>query len=254
MTEQFPVLTGAETFFINGGQIGVLISHGFMGTPQSVSYIGEKLAQYGYSVFAPRLQGHGTHYDDLEKCKLYDWFESLEEGYKQLKQKCTTVFVLGQSMGGALALWLAQAHPEIAGVILVNPALTLPAYEKYREETEPRFIIEGEPDIKAKGVQEITYSKTPIRAIHQLQKLMDNTPQILPEVKCPVLGMKSIEDHVIPPENTDYIMEHIGSKAKTIIPLIHSYHVASMDHDKEKIVMDCHEFIRNQVYVDVMYG
>jgi len=247
MTKKFSVIPGAESFYINGGEVGILLSHGFMGTPQSMRYIGEKLAQYGYSVLAPRLKGHGTHFRDLEQCTFYDWFETLENAYLQLKQTCTTVFVLGQSMGGALALWLAQTYPEIKGVILVNPALTLPAYDPFRGKENPRYVIEGNPDIKANNVHEITYLKTPIRAIHQLQKLMDNTPQILPEIKCPIFAVKSIEDHVIPPENTDFILDHIGSGVKELSVLKNSYHVASMDHDKGKIVQDSHSFIRRQL-------
>ena len=57
MKEKFPVIKGAEKFYLKGSEIGILISHGFMGTPQSVRYIGERLAQYGYSVMAPRLPG-----------------------------------------------------------------------------------------------------------------------------------------------------------------------------------------------------
>lgn len=254
MTEKFPVISGAETFYKNRGQIGILISHGFMGTPQSMRYIGEELSKCGYTVLSPRLKGHGTHVEDLERCTFYDWFETLEDAYLQLKQTCEAVFVLGQSMGGALALWLAQTYPEIKGVIVINPALTLPAYDEFRGKTNPRYIMEGNPDIKAKGIHEITYSKTPITAIHQLQKLMDNTPQILPEIKCPIFAIKSMEDHVIPPGNTDYILKHIGSDVKEKAVLKNSYHVASMDHDKEKIVRDCHSFIGRQLRLERKSG
>src|SRR5689334_5026232 len=119
MEENFPVINGAEAFYCKGGKVGILLSHGFMGTPQSVLYLGEALAQYGYSVSAPRLKGHGTDYRDLEKCHHEDWFESLERGYQQLKQQCTSVFVVGQSMGGTLALWLAHRYSHIKGIILM---------------------------------------------------------------------------------------------------------------------------------------
>jgi carboxylesterase len=247
MEEQFPIIKGAEKFYYKGSKIGILISHGFVGTPQSVRFLGEGLAQYGYSVIAPRLKGHGTHYYDLEKCTREEWFESLERGYQELTQKCTTIFIMGQSMGGTLALWLALKYREIKGIILINPALTIPAFEHLVGKAQPRFLDEGEPDIKATDVNEITYQRTPLKAIHQLQTLMDITPAILPEIYCPVLGFKSAEDHVVPPENTDFIIEHIGSDLKESVVLENSYHVASMDNDKEQIVKRCHHFIQQQV-------
>ncbi|WP_337018239.1 alpha/beta hydrolase [Oceanobacillus massiliensis] len=249
MNENFPVISQAEHFYFKGGKTGILISHGFMGTPQSMRYIGEKLAGYGYSVFAPRLEGHGTHYLDLEQRTSDDWLESLEAGYLVLRKHCTTIFVLGQSMGGTLALWLARKHRNLAGVVLVNPALEIPSYEWVRGKIEPRYLDEGEPDIKARDVHEITYSKTPIKSIQTLQGLMDKTPEILREINCPVLGFKSIEDHLVPADNTDYILEHIDSDIKQCIALKNSYHVASMDHDKDLIVSECHEFVQQQIGV-----
>lgn len=72
MTKKYPVISGAEEFYFKGDKTGILISHGFMGTPQSVKYIGEQLANYGYSVLAPRLEGHGTHQFDLEQTTYRD--------------------------------------------------------------------------------------------------------------------------------------------------------------------------------------
>ena len=247
MEERFPVIKGAEPFYFKGSEIGILISHGFIGTPQSVRSLGEGLAQYGYSVIGPRLKGHGTHYNDLERCSHEEWFDSLERGYEVLRQQCTSIFVMGQSMGGTLALKLAHKYRDIRGIILINPALNVPAYEYLTKETKTRFIDEGEPDIKAKDVYEITYQKVPIKAIRELQSLMEGIHALLPSTHCPILGFKSAEDHVVPPENTDYIIENIGSNIKKKVVLQNSYHVASMDHDKEKIMKNCHHFVQQQV-------
>ncbi|MED1472443.1 alpha/beta hydrolase [Bacillus salipaludis] len=247
MREKFPIIKGAEKFKFKGNNIGILLSHGFIGTPQSVRYLGERIAENGFSVLGSRLKGHGTHYDDLENCTHEEWFESLEESYHELKQECKDVFVLGQSMGGTLALWLAHKYRDIKGIIIVNPALTIPDFEHLKNKDKPRLIDEGNPDIKAKDAYEITYEKVPLKAIHQLQNLMEKTPAILPNLHIPVLGMKSAVDHVVPPENTDFIMEHIGSKEKEAIVLPNSYHVASLDHDKDMIVEGCLRFIRQQV-------
>jgi carboxylesterase len=247
MHERFPVISGAESLYIEGNETGILISHGFLGTPQSVRFLGERLANYGYTVSAPRLKGHGTSYQDIEKCTEEDWFASLEKAYLDLKKRCKTIFVMGQSMGGALTLWLASKYREIDGIILINTALSLPSYEYLRNAASPRYLEEGEPDIKAGNVFEITYEKVPLKAIHQLQNIMDKTPAVLPQVDCPVLAIKSAVDNVVPPKNTDYIMGNIKSTTKKMIVLQNSYHVASMDNDKELIAEETHMFMQQRI-------
>ncbi len=247
MKERYPVINGAETFYFKGNEVGILISHGFVGTPQSVRFIGESLAEIGYTVLAPRLPGHGTHYHDLENCSFKDWFAELERGYKFLRDQCSTVFVIGQSMGGTLTLQLANKYPEIDGIATINAALTLPAFEYLRNQQSPQYLPEGEPDIKAKGVFEITYDQTPLKAIQQLQAIMDRTPRILANITTPILCMKSSVDHVIPPKNTDSIFNNVSSNFKELITLENSYHVASMDHDKQQIVDQVHQFVQQQL-------
>jgi len=247
MKEKYPVINGAETFLYKGNDVGILLSHGFVGTPQSVQFIGERLAENGYTVLAPRLPGHGTHYHDLESCTYDDWFAALESGYHYLAQECSTVFVLGQSMGGTLTLNLAHKYPEIRGIVTVNVALTLPAFEYLKDSQGPQYLPEGEPDIKAKGVYEITYDQTPLKAIHQLQALMASTPRLLPDITTPILCVKSSVDHVVPPENTAFIYKKVSSKVKDLITLENSYHVASMDNDKELIVEKVVNFVQQQL-------
>lgn len=247
MGENVQVLEGAEHFYLKGNNVGILISHGFIGTPQSVRYLGEELAKFGYSIYAPRLKGHGTDYYDLETCSHEDWFNSLEEGYRFLKGKCSKIFIVGQSMGGTLTLHLANKYHDVDGIVLINTALSIPTLEYLKGRTDIRFINEGNPDIKAENVHEITYEKAPVKSIQELQELMEQTPSILANITCPVLGIKSSIDHVVPPENTEFIINKIGSKNKEMMTLLHSYHVASMDQDKDLIVDSCHQFILKQL-------
>jgi carboxylesterase len=249
MKESYPVIQGAEAFFKKGNHIGVLISHGFIGTPQSVRFLGEKIASQGYTVLAPRLKGHGTHYKDMEQSTFKEWIQNLEEGYWFLKQNCSEIFIIGQSMGGTLALNLSSQYSDIKGLVLINAALTsIPSMEEYKYQSEPSYIPEGEPDIKAEDVYEITYDKAPVRSIQELLFLMDETREKLDLVTAPALAFISPEDHVVPIENTEYILSHIQSKDKEIITLHNSYHVASMDNDKELIAEHCCLFIKKNSY------
>ncbi len=244
MVENYPVIPNAEPFFFKGNQIGILISHGFVGTPQSVRFLGEQLASQGFTVYGVRLTGHGTHFKDLENCRYLDWIKDLENGLQFLQQYCKEIFVIGQSMGGTLTLNLVARFPELKGAILLNAAITtIPVMEEYRNKQTPRFIDETEPDIKAKDVAEITYRKVPLEAIKQLFTLMENTAEMLENVHCPLLAFQSVEDHVVPPKNTDYILANVQSNTKEIIPLFDSYHVASLDNEKEMIAEQCSQFI-----------
>lgn len=247
MKEMYPVIADAEQFYYKGSDIGILLSHGFCGTPQSVQHIGKALHNLGYTVYAPRVKGHGTHYHDLEFSTNKEWFQSIEQGHKRLEKHCSKIFVIGQSMGGTLALHLANTYNDNQGLVLINPALTIPSLEHLRGKTTPRYIDEGEPDIKAEDVYEITYEKTPLAAIHQLQNLMEHTPAVLPNIHNPILVMKSAVDNVVPPENSDFIMEQIGSSHKSKLTLHNSFHVASMDNDKDLIVEACHQFVQKHV-------
>ncbi|WP_121613021.1 alpha/beta hydrolase [Mesobacillus foraminis] len=251
MVENYPVIEGAEAFFYKGNEVGILISHGFVGTPQSVRFIGESLAGYGYTVLAPRLPGHGTHYSDLESVTYEDWFEELEKNYLLLEGQCKKVFVIGQSMGGTLTLRLAHKYPQIRGIATVNAALTIPCFENLKGDNQPRYIKEGEPDIKARGVHEITYQKTPLHAVRQLQALMEGTPSLFSDITVPILCIKSVEDHVVPPANTEWIYSSVKSGRKEIVTLPNSYHVASMDNDKEMIVEKFVHFVEQVTAVSV---
>lgn len=245
MSEKFPVLPGAESFFLPGNHVGILISHGFGGTPQSVRFLGEYMASQGYTVYAPRLKGHGTHYKDMENCCYFDWIISLEEGYRLLQQYCQTIFVIGQSMGGTLTLHLAAKFPEIKGLALINAAMTtIPDMDRFKDKQTPRYIDEDGPDIKDQEVYEITYNKMPLTAIKQLLTLMNDTSKRLTAVTCPTIAFQSLEDHVVPPENTEYIIAQIQSGIKKIIPLHNSYHVASMDFEKKWIAEQCCQFFK----------
>jgi carboxylesterase len=248
MAESFPIIIpGAEPFFFKGNSTGILISHGYAGTPQSVRFLGEYIASKGYTVYGIRLDGHGTDYKDMENCNYQDWIQNVEEGYQLLKRFCTRIFIIGQSMGGTLTLNLASEFPDIKGIILINAAIsTIPIMNEYKSKQFPQFIEEGEPDIKAKNVNEITYTKTPLRSIKQLLSLMDYTRNKLHSIHCPTLAFRSDEDHVVSPENTDYIISHITSEVKETIRLYNSYHVASLDNDKEFIAEQCCLFLEKQ--------
>ncbi|WP_226671366.1 alpha/beta hydrolase [Metabacillus litoralis] len=242
-SNHYPVINGAESIYFSGNHIGILLCHGFNGTPQSMQFIGEQLSTYGYTISIPRLSGHGTYYLEMEDCTYNDWISDLQTAYEQLKTSCSTVYIVGQSMGGALTLQLAARNQHINGVFLINAAVTEVAYQDLIDSKTPRFIDEDSPDIKKDSVFEITYDKVPLNAIQQLLSLMEDTKKKVEQVTCPAVIFKSAIDNVVSPSNSDFILNNVTSKNKKQIVLENSYHVASMDYDAPLIVDSIHKNI-----------
>ena len=99
INEKENVMKGAEEYFHKGSDIGVLVIHGFTGTPQSVRYLAEQIAKQGYTVLVPILSGHGTAVEELETFTYHDWIRDVETGWERLKGMCNKIFVIGFSMG-----------------------------------------------------------------------------------------------------------------------------------------------------------
>ncbi|KQB93267.1 Thermostable monoacylglycerol lipase [Geobacillus sp. PA-3] len=238
MKERYPVLPGAEPFYAENGPVGVLLSHGFTGTPHSMRPLAEAYAQAGYTVCLPRLKGHGTHYEDMERTTFHDWIASVEEGYEWLKQRCQTIFVTGLSMGGTLTLYLAEQHPEICGIVPINAAVDIPAIAAGMTGggEVPRYLDLIGSDLKNPDVKELSYEKTPTASLLQLAQLMEHVKEELGRITCPALIFVSDEDHVVPPGNADIIFQGVQSSEKEIVRLHNSYHVATLDYDQQTII------------------
>ncbi|WP_246941686.1 alpha/beta hydrolase [Bacillus pinisoli] len=247
MSERYPVLRDAEPFYFEGNQIGILVTHGFTGSTQSMRPLGEAYAKAGYTVCGPRLKGHGTHYEDMEQTTYKDWIHSVEEGYQRLKERCDTIFVTGLSMGGTLALYMAEKYPEIRSIILINAAIEVPAMDPVIQLEGVRFLDAIGSDIKRPEVIELAYEKTPVQSIKELLQLMKEVKGSLATITCPTLLFVSEEDHVVPPGNSQYIYDHISSKVKEIHHLKESYHVATLDHDQERIIEKTLDFIKKNI-------
>ena len=245
MTPNFEVLSGAEPFQAEGGRIGILVSHGFTGTVQSMRPIGEAFAEEGFTVAIPRLKGHGTHHEEMEVTTYQDWISSIEEAFEWLNERCDAIFMAGLSMGGTLALYMAQQHPEIRAISLINAAVDVPSMAIVHDLPDVRFLDAIGSDIKKEGITELAYEKTPVASVKQLLTFMDEVRNDLPKITCPTLIFVSPEDHVVPADNSQIIFSRISSTEKRLIEMPDSYHVATLDHDQHRIIEETMAFFKN---------
>jgi carboxylesterase len=242
------VLSGAEPFFLRGGNgTGVLLSHGFTGSTQSMRYLGEALHRLGYTVSAPRLKGHGVSPAAMAKSTAGDWIQSIEEALEELRGACSRLVVGGLSMGGTLTLYMAGRYPDLfAGAVPINAALHVdsPDLAALAFDRQAPFTIPGiGSDIKDPASKELAYAEVPVAAIKEIYGLFAVTRDLLPRIKCPMLILQSREDHVVPPANGRTIAGLVGSARVELVWLENSYHVATIDHDKDRICAEMHRFI-----------
>ena len=242
-----PVLPGAEPFEHDGsGDVGVLLCHGFTGTPQSMRPWGDALVEAGFGVRCPLLPGHGTELADANRTGWPDWYGAVERSFLELTERYSSVFVFGLSMGGTLTLRLAERQGEaIAGIVLVNPSVTtlrkdaklLPALSKIFSSWAG---ITG--DIAKPGMAEVGYQRIPLRAAASLSLLWRDVRADLAKVQQPVLLLRSAVDHVVEPVNARIILDEISSEDVREIVLPDSYHVATLDNDAPTIFAESVEF------------
>lgn len=246
---EHPVMPGAEPLYLSGGATGVLLCHGYTGTPQSMRYVGEQLAELGgHTISIPRLPGHGTHLEDMARSTARQWLSEVRRALHELADQCEQVFVMGLSMGGTLALNLAATHEEmVRGVIAINAPLALDnplLAEVALAEDAPEFVDKIGADIKRPDTDELSYDGTPMATSIQLYALMAATRELLPRLRCPLLALYSREDHVVPPTNGDYLLGQVASVDKRLLMLEDSYHVATLDNDRDRVVRETLAFLK----------
>jgi carboxylesterase len=243
-----PVTHEAEPFRAEGGSTGVLLVHGFTGSPFSLRPWGDHLAAEGFSVSVPRLPGHGTSWQELNNTEWTDWYAGVSHALDELRAGCTQVYVGGLSMGGCLALRLAeQRADDVAGLILVNPSVVSTNRQLLAVPLLKHLVgsVKGiVNDIKKPCADEYGYDRLPLKALDSLRALWTVTRDDLPKVTAPLLVFRSVEDHVVEPLSSQIITQRVSSRDVTERVLDNSYHVATLDNDAQSIFTESAEFIR----------
>ncbi|MGP4113091.1 alpha/beta hydrolase [Streptomyces sp. 4N509B] len=238
---------GAEPFRHRGSTTGVLLCHGFTGCPQSLRPWAEHLAGRGLTVSLPLLPGHGTRWQDMRHTGWQDWYATAERELRELTRECERVFVCGLSMGGALALRLAARHgDDVTGVVVVNPALTFPRWQGHALRVLRHVVPSTRgliSDIAKPGPREAGYSRVSLHGAWALRELLARVRAELPRVTQPLLVAHSRVDHVVPPSDSALLLGSVSSEDVTERLLEESYHVATLDHDAERIFQETDAFI-----------
>lgn len=238
----------AKDFYFPGNKTGVLLIHGFTGSPSEMRYLGDYLMDKSFSVRGVLLKGHGTSPKEMKKTNYKDWIKSAEQGYLDLAESCDEVFVVGFSMGGAIALHLAQKY-DLKGLVslstpikILNRQYYIGAIVKYLS-----FALGKQPKIvKQKDPFIISYDKTSIKCIISFMQLINMVKLDLHKVEKPILIMQSYGDGTVHPSSANIIYKRVSSMDKSIIFLHNSGHVITCDCEKEQVFEEVHNFIKKR--------
>lgn len=254
MAMDVALIAGAEAWSSPGkgaaARVGVVVVHGFTGNPVSTRPLGEFLAAQGHAVEVVRLPGHGTNVKDMATTRYADWRAEVQRATDELAQRCDKVVLFGLSMGGTIVLDVAcSSADKVDGVATVNApmldrdgllAKLAPMLEKLLPIVPAKVAGLAENDI-AKGGDEKAYSKIPAAAANSFLAELPRIRAKLLDLRMPVVVAWSVQDHSVPPKNSEAIVELLGGKDVTALRLERSFHVATLDHDApliEQAVLD----------------
>lgn len=240
-------LPQAQPIEIEKGEHGVLLIHGFTGSPAHMRPIADGLAEKGYSVRTILLPGHGTKPEDMKNVTWQDWLLAARTAAKEMRKKYRYLTVSGLSMGGVLSLILAQEMdvegciPIAAPIRIFNPfrhlalaaSLFMPMIGQEGEGARPGLMQD----------YDIGYNRYPTKSVHDLSVLMDKAKTDLPLIHCPCLCIQSKMDKTVHPDSPKMILDGISSKEKGMLWLETSPHVCTITDEIEKILAAMDAFL-----------
>ena len=236
----------AAPFFHAGSKTGCLTLHGFCGTPANVRPLADALASAGYTVYAPLLSGHGTALRDMDAQNENIWIQDARNAYRRLQEEgCTQIVVMGLSMGGLLASVVAQTEP-CAGLVLMSAPFIMREYLRTAMRMSavfPYILAPGETRYQRNSYRQ-GYTGTPLRKLHDLERLTVRARGGLYKITCPTLILQSALDNRVDMESIPIVQNGVSTPDVSTIMLEHSKHCCTFGPEKELVAEYCLDFVQ----------
>lgn len=248
-------MKGAEPIYIDKkSKIGILMVHGFSGSPDQFREISIYFAEKGFTVFAPLLKGHGTSPDDMFETSAYDWAQSVKDAYFKLREKTEKIFLIGNSFGASLCMWLAkELNNEPIGVASMGGAVFLRhhfvislrihtyGFLKKFYKKPIRYYKMDYTDMN----NEVSYSSLPTRSIRQFLRFLKKEIQpSFENVKIPALVVHSENDRVVHPKSAAFIYDKLNSPLKKLYWVKSNHHIPISDECKSELFERIFQFLQ----------
>jgi carboxylesterase len=243
------IMPGAEPFYRRGDRTGVLLLHGFTGTPNEMRWLGNSLADDGRTVRGPRLAGHATSPADMRATRWPDWYASTRDAYRQLRAECDRVFAAGLSMGGMLALHLAVEEAVDGLVLMASPAhirdWRIPILRPFQRWIP--YWPAGSPSYTDAelGDGHLVYDRYPTACVLSLLELAGVVRADLPRASAPALLVFSRADKLADAAEGEWVRAHLGSRDKRLVLLEQSSHIVCADCERERVLAEVRQFLAN---------
>lgn len=250
MSHQLEVIEGAEGYTLGEGPPAALFVHGFTSSPQNMRLMGDYLAERGIRVVAPLLPGHGTTWQDLNARDENQWIQAVEEAHAKVSAEFEEIFLISLSFGTALALDFAARNPgRVKGIVSIAGMVESRDPRRHLSPIIKR-LVKSLPgvgnDIADPDQREIVYDRLPTSAADCVLRMIKRTRGELSDVTDPILIMHSHNDHTVLPFNAELIRDNVASDDKELVWFDRSYHVLTIDLDRDEVFRRTFEFIKKR--------
>jgi acylglycerol lipase len=241
----------------------IVLAHGASEHSGRYAWTAEQLAERGYTTFAIDHRGHGRS----EGARAYiDRMENAVADLDQLvdiarRESEGPLFLLGHSMGGAVALAYTFEHEDkLDGLVLSAPLAALEAASlptriagQVLSLVAPRLgvyeidssLVSRDPEVvRAYDADPLNYrGKLPARTVSELSKTVSGFPERVTRLRLPMLLMHGTADTLVPPHGTEMVNERAGSQDKTIIRYDGLYHEILNEPERDRVLADIADWL-----------
>ena len=244
------IMPGAESFFLPGNETGILLIHGFTGTPREMRFMGDLLNDKGYTCLGIRLTGHATSLKDLDHVRWQDWYADVLDGIELLRSCTRNTFLAGLSMGGILTLLAAARCPGISGAIAMSTPHFLSADWRLKIAPLIKGIVKkagkGKPDWLDQEMysHHLEYPEFSTSGLVQMNIMMKQMREGLPDIKIPVSLIHSRTDLGVPFENMQRNYGKIGCQLKEMVAINKGSHTMTCDSERQTVFEHAFRFIQ----------
>jgi len=207
---------------------GILLLHGFSGSTDEVRELGRRLHAKGYDVSAPALPGHSGDVRVLDELGTEDYLDAALAAFDRVRSDHARAYAVGFSMGGALALHIAQ-HCRPTGVVTISAPVRMPSHVYGGIHLVARHRASVHLPVNPNAyLGTIGYPTVSAHAVRTFLGVVEHVRAGLADVHAPLLVLHSARDLTVPYANAALIEASVGSRQRDVVVLDEGQHLMTV--------------------------